>query len=199
MICLILQQPTLGPSTREYATLRNGISRILGKNNLSSRKQIGIEDSPVKTFFPNWVILIIHNEPLHLTAKSIYATFTSYPMKRVSKFHSVPCILTLAQQLYSVIHRGHIYIYVYRRAFDDIALSSIFVQQYVVNGNKSSRRAIIQISTRYGSRRKDKKKYNFHDDASSEIRLENSNCTSCSSNIQTTTRTDFNVVDVCPS
>lgn len=113
MICLILQQPTLGPSTREYATLRNGISRILGKNNLSSRKQIGIEDSPVKTFFPNWVILIIHNEPLHLTAKSIYATFTSYPMKRVSKFHSVPCILTLAQQLYSVIHRGHIYIYMY--------------------------------------------------------------------------------------
>lgn len=107
-------------STREHATLRNGISRILGKNrvNLSRRKQIGgnigcIGDSPVKTFFPNWVILIIHNEPLHLTAKSIYATFTSYPMKRVSKFHSVPCILTLAQQLYSVIHRGHIYIYIY--------------------------------------------------------------------------------------
>lgn len=73
----------------------------------------------------------------------IYAAFTSYSMKRVSKFHSVPCILTLAQQLYSVIHRG------YRQAFDDIALSSIFVQQYVVNGNKSSGRAIIQISIRY--------------------------------------------------
>lgn len=54
-------------------------------------------------------------------------------MKRVSKFHSIPCILTLAQQLYSVIHRR-----IYRQAFDDIALSSIFVQQYVVNGNKSS-------------------------------------------------------------
>lgn len=52
-----------------------------------------------------------------------YAAFTSYSMKRVSKFHSIPCILTLAQQLYSVIHRR-----IYRQAFDDIALSSIFVQ-----------------------------------------------------------------------
>lgn len=31
-----------------------------------------IGNSPVKTFFLNWVVLIIHNEPLCLTAKSIY-------------------------------------------------------------------------------------------------------------------------------
>lgn len=106
-------------------------------------------------------------------------------MKRVSKFHSIPCILTLAQQLYSVIHRR-----IYRQAFDDIALSSIFVQQYVVNGNKSSGKgdhsnfhnAHIYICIYKTRRWKNKKKNRgrifstmMEWPASNETRLENSN------------------------
>lgn len=106
-------------------------------------------------------------------------------MKRVSKFHSIPCILTLAQQLYSVIHRR-----IYRQAFDDIALSSIFVQQYVVNGNKSSGKgdhsnfhnAHIYICIYKTRRWKNKKKNRgrifstmMEWPASNQTRLENSN------------------------
>lgn len=94
----------------------------MGKNtmNLRNQYQIGVVDSlrsetmhrkfTGSNFFSE-LGRFNHTQRtvLCLTVKStytyiyIYAAFTSYSMKRVSKFHSVPCILTLAQQSYSVI------------------------------------------------------------------------------------------------